>query len=150
MVHAGAVVGGPRFAGQTNVDPSRVTERPMASILDYPKLFDGIGLGLVPLRDTPFNYCKSAIKSMEYAASGVPFRSAYSPENLWFAPWAASHKANKPLRLEQLVDASRRAEEIEMGLERVAKEDIRVRWQEWEHVYASALSSIAPGDQLSA
>jgi hypothetical protein len=30
-------------------------------------------IGIVPLRDTPFNRAKSAIKGLEYAAAGVPF-----------------------------------------------------------------------------
>lgn len=125
----------PRFAELAGVDPSRVVERPMASIFDYPDLFAGISLGLVPLRDAPFNHAKSSIKSMEYAASGIPFRAAHSPENRWFAPWATAKRPGRPLALEHLLDPSVADEERERNLQRVAAEAVERRWTDWEGVY---------------
>ena len=56
------------------LDPSHeITVLPMAPIRDYPALFAPIDVGLVPLRDAPFNRAKSWIKGLEYAAAAVPF-----------------------------------------------------------------------------
>lgn len=139
VIHSGAMPTGPRFADLAGVDPKRVTERPLCSILDYPKLFAGIDIGIVPLRDTPFNYAKSAIKSMELSAAGIPFRSAYSPENRWYAPWASAHKPHRPMKLAGLLDPEVRRVERQANLERIAAEDIEKRWMNWE----SALFEIA-------
>lgn len=37
-------------------------------------------IGLVPLNDVPFNYAKSGLKGLEYAASGIPFVASNLPE----------------------------------------------------------------------
>src|SRR5205085_863761 len=47
--------------------------RGMTPTTEYPTLFSGIDIGIVPLADVPFNHAKSRIKGMEYAAAGVPF-----------------------------------------------------------------------------
>jgi hypothetical protein len=45
---------------------------PIATTETYPSLMI-MDIGIIPLRDIPFNRCKSDIKGLEYAASGIPF-----------------------------------------------------------------------------
>jgi hypothetical protein len=66
--------------------PGVVTKTPLASHADYPKLLT-FDVGIVPLRDTPFNYAKSDIKGLEYSAAGSPFIAQASPS------YQALHKA---------------------------------------------------------
>lgn len=47
--------------------------RPMADVFSYPDLFEGVGVGLVPLAMTPFNKAKSALKGLEFGACGIPY-----------------------------------------------------------------------------
>jgi hypothetical protein len=58
LKHAGHLHGAPTFAEQAAVDPNRVELAYMAPIEDYPTLFRGIDIGLVPLSDQPFNRAK--------------------------------------------------------------------------------------------
>ena len=57
VIHSGATVKG-TFAKRTGVDPTRVIERPMASIHLYPLLWSGFDVALAPLREVPFNHAK--------------------------------------------------------------------------------------------
>ena len=60
------------FAEGIGVPEDNVTKIDMATHDKYPELLK-MQVGLVPLRDTPFNHAKSYIKGLEYAASGIPF-----------------------------------------------------------------------------
>jgi glycosyltransferase involved in cell wall biosynthesis len=70
--HAGHDPEAPSFAEITGISPNRVTTSPIVII---PKYAAGLkfDIGIVPLNDIPFNYAKSNIKGLEYAASGIPF-----------------------------------------------------------------------------
>ena len=79
LVHAGHWEHGPTFASQLGVDEdliSRKTDRTFPE--DYPSILD-FEVGIIPLRDTPFNEAKSDIKGLEYAASGIPFVASSLP-----------------------------------------------------------------------
>lgn len=67
------------FAQKAGIDPTLVRTKPMAPIDEYPVLFRGLDVGLVPLADCTFNRAKSWIKGIEYAAAGVPFVASDSP-----------------------------------------------------------------------
>jgi glycosyltransferase involved in cell wall biosynthesis len=70
--HSGDTDRGRSFAQMVGMDPDEITTSPRTNAEGYPSLLT-FDVGIVPLRDTPFNYAKSAIKGMEYAAAGIPF-----------------------------------------------------------------------------
>lgn len=78
--HSGHVANSPSAAEQLNINPKYVSTHNLVPISDYPKLFSQIDIGIVPLRDVPFNHAKSWIKGLEYAASGIPFVASALPE----------------------------------------------------------------------
>jgi len=57
---------------------------PPGSLQDYYRFLASIHIGIAPIRDTPFNRCRSDVKFLEYAVSGVvpvladlePYRSS--------------------------------------------------------------------------
>ncbi len=73
----GVIVDG--FAEKIGVDPALVTSAPRTMAEDYPRLLT-FDVGIVPLRDIPFNRAKSYIKGLEYAAAGIPFIAQALPE----------------------------------------------------------------------
>ena len=77
--HAGHDHRSPSFADITGINPNRLTTSPIVTIAKYA---DGLkfDIGIVPLNDIPFNYAKSNIKGLEYAASGIPFIASDLPE----------------------------------------------------------------------
>jgi len=73
LAHSGHVPDTPSFREKIGIPdniPIRLKEATM--VQDYPSLLD-FEVGIVPLRDIPFNEAKSDIKGLEYAASGIPF-----------------------------------------------------------------------------
>jgi hypothetical protein len=78
--HSGHVPGSATAAEQLNIDPKLVSTSNLVPISDYPKLFEQIDIGIVPLRDVKFNHAKSFIKGLEYAAAGIPFIASELPE----------------------------------------------------------------------
>lgn len=87
FVHAGHQVRPHRsFADAAGVTPKLVNMIPGAPVTLYPKLFDHVDVGLVPLRlPLPFNEAKSCLKGLEYAAAGIPFVASPSEEYRWLA-----------------------------------------------------------------
>lgn len=135
LVHVPARRTAPDLLG---LRPDQVAwEADMAPITCYPNLWAGIDVALVPLRDTPFNLSKSAIKGMEAAAQMVPFLAADTPEYRWFGAGAVCRRPRDWTRtLRRLVDPEARAAAAEVARERVAAEDITLRWKDWADLYA--------------
>lgn len=77
--HAGHSDNAPSFTEITGVDRHRVTTSPIVPINNYSSGFK-FDIGIVPLRDIPFNHAKSNIKGLEYAAAGIPFVATDLPE----------------------------------------------------------------------
>jgi hypothetical protein len=68
------------FASLLRVDPERVEVREARNMPDdYPKLFSGIDLGIVPLATTSYARAKTATKGLEFAASGIAFIASEHP-----------------------------------------------------------------------
>ena len=84
------------FWQKAGVPEDLVSTYPMRPILDYPQLFDGFQIGIVPLTDIPFNHAKSTIKGLEYAAAGIPFVAAASPEYVRLADLGIGRVASTP------------------------------------------------------
>lgn len=78
--HGGSQEGAETFAHQAGLDPEKVLTSPLAPIDHYPHLFRGLDVGIVPLRDVPFNRAKSTVKGLEYAAAGLPYVAQGLPE----------------------------------------------------------------------
>jgi len=71
--HSGHVNGAALFSEKVNLPRDRVTKTPMHHPEKYAKLSFQFDIGVAPLNDIPFNWAKSWIKAIEYAAAGVPF-----------------------------------------------------------------------------
>jgi len=71
--HSGHVEGAAWFADKVGLPREKVAKTPMHSPRMYAKHSFEFDIGLAPLNDIPFNYAKSWIKALEYAAAGVPF-----------------------------------------------------------------------------
>lgn len=70
--HSGDNPRGRSLSDMLGVPRDALTYLPMCTATDYPALLK-FDVGIVPLRDTPFNHAKSEIKGLEYAAAGIPF-----------------------------------------------------------------------------
>jgi glycosyltransferase involved in cell wall biosynthesis len=84
------------FGNQVSVDllgvssrddlPKWVTRVPMTvhAVSSYPGFVNWVtqqhwDIGIAPLADTPFNHCKSSIKTLDYAALGLPVLASDRP-----------------------------------------------------------------------
>lgn len=147
VVHAGAQEHG-EFARLAGVDPERVIERPMFSIHEYPVAWTGIEVAVVPLRDAPFNRAKSAIKSMEAAAQGIPWVASWSPENEWWAPerWMVAKRPHQVLgALERLLDPAERARVGALGRAKAEEQSMGKQGWRWVAAYQHVLDQRGAG-----
>lgn len=131
-------------AERAGVDPSRTgPSRPAVPPWNYPTLVTGMDIGIVPLANVPFNNAKSWIKGLEYAAAGIPFVAASTPE---YRELGAGVLATTPgewrAALERLRDPAERAKVRETGLVRARELDVNKRWRDWEQVYAGLLTKV--------
>ena len=153
IIHFGHHPSLPGFAATAGVDPERVDVRPGQPWDAYAPSapMRGMDIGLVPLVARPFNQAKSALKGMEYAACGVPFVASSSPEYQWFGSGVLVGESFEDQGAKQWVGALERlldpAERLKLALgqtERLAPEDIAVRWPDWERVYLEAVGQVRP------
>jgi hypothetical protein len=144
LIHVGGHPSLPDFSDLIGVDPARVEVRDGRAWAAYAtsRPFAGMDIGLVPLLARPFNQAKSALKGMEYAACGVPFVASSSPEYEWLGTGTlvgSSFDDQGPdawiHSVEKLLDPSTRAVQAHLQTDRVAREDIGLRWTDWERIY---------------
>ena len=139
--HSGHTPSSPLASNQLEIDNNeKITLMPLVPILEYPKLFEPIDIGLVPLSDVPFNHAKSFIKGLEYVAAGVPFVASYSPEYQLLADSGvgrvARNKEEWEYHLGELMDPQMREDEAIINLENVKKLfTMEHRGHEWAAVY---------------
>jgi glycosyltransferase involved in cell wall biosynthesis len=137
--HSGHTPEAPFAYEQIGYHRQKSTIMPMAPILDYPKLFPPIDVGLVPLNNLEFNHAKSFIKGLEYAAAGVPFISSYSPEYQYLADAGVGRIANTPeewtYHLTELLDPLMRQDDAMVNYEIVKEKfSMEMRGIEWNEV----------------
>lgn len=138
--HAGSINYAPKAYNQAGVDPKISTEEPMKTMLGVPELYSRkIDVGIVPLRDVPFNHAKSYLKGMEYAAAGVPFIATGLAEYKLLEEGGVGRTANTPQEwighMEELLDPKVRKEEREKNLENLkSKFSMTQRGIEWAEV----------------
>jgi glycosyltransferase involved in cell wall biosynthesis len=149
IIHVGDHPDLPAFSDVAAVDPRRIERRPGLAWDRYAASgpMRGMDIGLVPLRDDPFNEAKSALKGLEYAACGVPFAASASPEYRAFGSGALVGESLTDqteqgwiAALEQLLDPDIRRERAARQAERVAAENIAHRWRDWEDLYLEVVA----------
>jgi glycosyltransferase involved in cell wall biosynthesis len=137
--HSGHTADAPFAYEQVGYIRQKSTIMPMAPILDYPKLFPPIDVGLVPLNNLEFNHAKSFIKGLEYAAAGVPFITSYSPEYQYLADAGVGRIAKSPeewtYHLTELLDPQMRKDDAMVNYEIVKDQfSMQKRGFEWNEV----------------
>jgi hypothetical protein len=119
---------------------------PLVPILQYPKLFEPIDVGIVPLNDVKFNHAKSFIKGLEYAAAGVPFVSSYSPEYEFLASSGVgrvAHNTDEWLEhMEELMFHKARVDEINKNYEGLQQFTMAQRGLDWDATYRFILENL--------
>lgn len=130
LVHGGDMISSPSFASKVGVPDEAVRKITRVNAAEYPTLLD-FDIGLVPLRDTPFNHAKSDIKGLEYASAGIPFvatgLTSYTQlHSDWkgFGFLLAKRPKDWPKLLNMLLDDSFRKEHAIAAYENVQSRDI--------------------------
>jgi glycosyltransferase involved in cell wall biosynthesis len=139
--HAGHSDNSPAFAEVTGVNPNRVTTSPIVPINDYSSGFK-FDIGIVPLNDIPFNYAKSNIKGLEYAAANIPFVASDVPEYRHLHEDGVGHIARTPEewvnQLEHLLTYQNRRLEAARSYQTVVdKWSIEARAKDWQAVFSA-------------
>ena len=138
--HSGHLENRPdRFWAKAGIDEELVSTLPMEPILDYPGLFSGFQIGIVPLTDIPFNHAKSTIKGLEYAAAGIPFVAAASPEYVRLAELGVGRVASTPdewlKHMTDLLDPAVRKREAARQRAIISTDfSMRERGKEWAQI----------------
>ena len=110
---------------------------------NYPKRLHGLGLdiGIVPLRDTEFNKCKSYIKPLEYGINGIPsVVSGVQPyKELGEKVYLVDHPSEWIENLEMLVQDASLREEVgeEMKKYVLEKYNLKDHAGRWFDAYSS-------------
>lgn len=124
------------FAETIGVPDEMVSTLPISPSSEYPKLLT-FDVGMVPLRETPFNEAKSDIKGLEYAACGIPFIASASSEyaKLWEDWGGCFHIAKRPKDwisgIKRYTDYRNRLIDGATLLDRVRDRDIRYGASKW-------------------
>jgi hypothetical protein len=130
--------GAARACDQLGISPNISRTQPLVPINIYPKLFEHIDIGIVPLNNIHFNHAKSFIKGLEYAAAGVPFVSSYSPEYEYLSEKGIGRVAYNQddwiYHLDELRNQQTRRDEIEHNYEILKDFTMEARADEWDAV----------------
>jgi hypothetical protein len=134
--HAGHFDGSPAMSDLLGVGKDDITTAERTNAAEYPSLLS-FDVGIVPLRDTPFNHAKSDIKGLEYAASGIPFIAQDMPSyKALHKAWdGAFHLARRPKDwisgIKRYQPLSKRLEDQALVLDRVKSRDIQFGAIQW-------------------
>lgn len=143
MHHSGHLDGSPTLASMLGVPEDLVQTSPRCTATEYPSMLT-FEVGIVPLRDTPFNHAKSEIKGLEYAAAGIPFiaqgLSAYAQlHNDWgSAFWLADRPKDWITGTKRYLDPVARKDAQEALLDLVKSRDLHYGAQAWLDVLEGA------------
>lgn len=138
----------PSAVEQLGIDPTKVkcSTAPLVDIADYPSLWTPLDISLIPLDDIPFNHGKSHLKALDSSAAGVPWIApAWHEEYQWFSEHKYGRLAKRAdqwrKHLEALADPVTRKTEGAMARERAEREDISLRWVDWEAAFDQIVAS---------
>jgi glycosyltransferase involved in cell wall biosynthesis len=142
--HSGDTAGAKKVTDELKIESKWCSTLPLVPISEYPKLFSPIDIGIVPLRDVPFNHAKSFIKGLEYAAAGIPFVASYSPEYEFLANDGIGRIARNTkeweYHLKELLDPAMRRDEAAINREKLRNYTIQARANDWDEVYRKILN----------
>lgn len=128
------------------IDKKFQSQSGMAPILEYPKLFRKMDIGIVPLNNVPFNHAKSFIKGLEYAASGTPFISSFSPEYRFLAEsgigCVAHNESEWVYILDKLLEPENYINEINKNYLALDKFSMNARGDDWDATMKVILEKI--------
>lgn len=134
--HSGDHVSSAPLHELMGLDDALVKRVPRTTADLYPSILT-FDVGIVPLRDTPFNHAKSDIKGLEYAASGIPFIAQGLPSYAslhkeWNgAFWLADRPKDWVKGIQRHLDYGYRVEHQQMLTELVKDRDIAHGAGEW-------------------
>jgi glycosyltransferase involved in cell wall biosynthesis len=138
--------GAPRANRQLGIPDNISKTSPLVPIMSYPRLFEPIDIGIVPLSNIQFNHAKSYIKGLEYAAAGVPFVSPYSPEYKILADQGIGRIAYTDedwvYHLDELRQTYIRRDEIAHNLEVLQNFTMAKRGDDWDATMRFILEKI--------
>lgn len=110
------------------------------NVWDYYRQVDA-DIGLIPLRDTPFNRARSPIKALEYAALGIPVvASDLDPYREFVIDGVTGFLVRTPAqwqaRVGELLEDAAARDEMGAKAKRVARDwTIQQGWTRWAHAY---------------
>lgn len=136
MQHSGDHPSSRPLHAMLGVEDALVARVPRTNAAGYPSILN-FDVGIVPLRDTPFNHAKSDIKGLEYAASGIPFiaQDLTNYKSLHKAWEGAFHLANRPkdwiAGIKRYQDYYKRVDDGAALLDWVQGRDIRYGVASW-------------------
>lgn len=143
--HSGHTQNAPFAHEQLEIDPRICSIGPMRPILDYPKMFEKIDIGIVPLNDVPFNHAKSYIKGLEYVAAGVPFVASATPEYVFLAENGVGRVASSgeewDHHISELSNPRNRKKEVLKNLDNIGKFVMSKTGNDWNETFSSILES---------
>lgn len=124
----------------------KVTIRGSTGYERFPEMLKDMDIGVIPLQDNPFNYAKSCLAGMEYAAAGVPFVAYASPEYKWLEQEHGIGRTAKngqqwKRHLTELLDPEVREAEARRQRDAVEALDIRKMASRWEDAFEHALDT---------
>ena len=139
------VPGVPKFWELAGIDPqvTSCAALPLCHIAEYPKLWNPVGVALVPLERVRFNEAKSFLKSLEASAAGVPYivSAGFPEQDLLIAEGTAGRVARNEqprewrTHLEALMDPDVRRAEGKINRSVAEGHDIKQRWVDWDMVF---------------
>ncbi len=144
--HAGNIINAPTAAQQIGIDKKYCSVEPMKTMLHVPELFRKMDVGIVPLRNVPFNHAKSYLKGLENAAAGVPFiASGGLPEYQLFSDAGVGRIANTPdewtSHMEELLDPKVRLEERDKNFQIISEKfSMKQTGYDWDRVCKEILA----------
>jgi len=118
------------------IPKNRVATRLACPITQWPRIWHGIDIAVLPLNDVDFNLAKSDIKRKEASAAGVPtICTKFGPYDDDWPTWHATDPSTWREALEDFLRADLRQRWADRAYQRVQAEDANQRWTDWANLY---------------
>lgn len=142
--HTGAYPKYPLYADETKLPYDKVDVLPFFVPDEYPLHGFPFDIGIVPLKNLPFNHAKSWIKGIEYASAGIPFIASPLTEYIrlkqeYGVGRLAKNAAKWTGHFKELKNARIRQEEAERNLEAIKPLNIKVGAKLWDEMMESLI-----------